>query len=132
MKLLMTTDTVGGVWTYAIELASALQSKGVEIILATMGAPLNADQNAQAHALPNLHIVESNFKLEWMQDPWEDVRAAGRWLLHLEEHFRPDIVHLNGYAHAALPFAAPIVCVAHSCVVSWWQAVKGEAAPPSW
>src|SRR5204863_5977395 len=43
-----------------------------------------------------------------------------------------DIVHLNGYAHAALPFAAPTVVVAHSCVLSWWRAVHEERAPPRW
>jgi glycosyltransferase involved in cell wall biosynthesis len=39
---------------------------------------------------------------------------------------------MNGYSHAALPFHAPRVVVAHSCVLSWWRAVKGEAAPPVW
>jgi glycosyltransferase involved in cell wall biosynthesis len=42
---------------------------------------------------------------------------------------RPDIVHVNGYAHAALSWPAPCVLVAHSCVRSWWLAVHGEEAP---
>jgi hypothetical protein len=67
-----------------------------------------------------------------MDEPWEDVAAAGRWLLGLEARFRPDIVHLNGYAHAALPFEAPVLVVGHSCVLSWWRAVKGVDAPPDW
>ena len=29
----------------------------------------------------------------------------------------------------ALPWHAPVVVVAHSCVRSWWRAVKGEGAP---
>jgi glycosyltransferase involved in cell wall biosynthesis len=44
----------------------------------------------------------------------------------------PDVVHLNGYCHAALPFHAPVVVVAHSCVFSWFEAVKGEAPPPAY
>jgi glycosyltransferase involved in cell wall biosynthesis len=67
-----------------------------------------------------------------MNNPWEDVAASGRWLLDLEQKLQPDVVHLNGYAHGALPFAAPIVVVAHSCVLSWWQAVKGVSAPREW
>jgi glycosyltransferase involved in cell wall biosynthesis len=45
---------------------------------------------------------------------------------------RPDLIHLNGYVHGALPWSAPKVMVGHSCVLSWWQAVKGEPAPPEW
>jgi glycosyltransferase involved in cell wall biosynthesis len=41
-------------------------------------------------------------------------------------------VHLNGYAHAALPWHAPVCVVAHSCVLSWWRAVHGESAPLTW
>jgi glycosyltransferase involved in cell wall biosynthesis len=40
------------------------------------------------------------------------------------------VVHLNGYCHAALPWRAPPVVVAHSCVLSWWRAVLGAPAPP--
>lgn len=34
MRILMTADTVGGVWTYALVLADALQRYDVEIALA--------------------------------------------------------------------------------------------------
>jgi glycosyltransferase involved in cell wall biosynthesis len=132
MKLLMTTDTIGGVWTYAIDLARALAAYRVEIALATMGAPLSPSQRRDVDACANVTLHESNFKLEWMDDPWGDVAAAGKWLLDLEQQVAPDLVHLNGYAHASLPFVAPIIVVAHSCVLSWWRAVKGETAPPSW
>ena len=81
-------------------------------------------------------------------DPWEEMEAAGTWLLELEERFRPDVIHLNGYSQAALPWRAPVLVVAHSCVLSWWQAVHGsprrrsgratrntcgqESMPPAW
>jgi glycosyltransferase involved in cell wall biosynthesis len=132
MKLLMTTDTIGGVWTYALDLAAALAPHGVEVALATMGAPMSAAQRRDAHAAGNITVHESAYKLEWMENPWEDVGRAGLWLLDLEHEVSADVVHLNGYAHGALPFTAPIVMVAHSCVLSWWQAVKGEVAPPQW
>ena len=125
----MSADTVGGVWTYAVELSRGLAARGVEVVLATMGAPLGADQRREAAGLT---VYESAYRLEWMDEPWEDVAAAGRWLLGLEARLRPDIVHLNGYAHAALPFQAPVLVVGHSCVLSWWRAVKGEDAPPAW
>jgi len=132
MKLLMTADTVGGVWTYALDMASALQPHGVEFVLATMGDPMSPQQKRDAAACGNVTVRESRYKLEWMENPWEDVKRSGQWLLELEQEFSPDVVHLNGYAHAQLPFRAPVVVVAHSCVLSWWRAVKGEAAPASW
>jgi glycogen synthase len=132
MKVLMSTDCVGGVWTYALDLAKALRAHGVEVHLATMGAALSPEQRRDAQAIENVVLHESTYRLEWMADPWDDVRRAGEWLLELEHEIRADVVHLNGYAHGALPFRAPVVVVAHSCVLSWWEAVKGEPAPASW
>lgn len=131
-KVLMTADTVGGVWTYALELALGLSDRGVEVALATMGGPLDDFQREKAERIPRLKLFESTFKLEWQDEPWRDVEKAGEWLLRLEERICPDLVHLNGYAHAALPWNAPKVVVGHSCVLSWWRAVKGESAPEAW
>lgn len=128
----MTADTVGGVWTYACELIAALAPHGVEVMLAAMGGAMSPAQARRAAQLQNLEVVESAFALEWMTDPWRDVDAAGDWLLGLAARLEPDIVHLNGYAHAVLPFAAPVVVVAHSCVWTWTRAVHGRDPGPEW
>lgn len=128
MRILMTADTVGGVWTYTLDLARAL-GPDVEVLVATMGAPASEQQRRELATVPNARLAESRFKLEWMDDPWEDVDRAGEWLLGLAAREAPDLVHLNGYAHAALPWEAPVLLVAHSCVCSWWRAVHGTAAP---
>ena len=128
MKILISTDTVGGVLTYTVELAAALEAAGDEVVVATMGPRL---RRAQREALP-ARVHESGFRLEWMDDPWDDVEAAGEWLLALEGEERPDVVHLCSYAHAALPFRAPKALVAHSDVLSWWRAVHGSEAPAEW
>ncbi|RJP14333.1 MAG: glycosyltransferase [Candidatus Abyssobacteria bacterium SURF_5] len=128
----MTADTVGGVWQYSLELAEALGAHGVEVVLATMGAPLSSRQRTVIRRVPNLVISESSYKLEWMEEPWADVEMAGRWLLGLESIVQPDIIHLNSYVHAALPWQAPKLIVAHSCVYSWFAAVQGHEPPPSW
>jgi glycogen synthase len=129
MKLLMTADTIGGVWTYSIELLRRLQAHGVQIVLATMGRMPNPGQCAQIRELSNVELIASEYRLEWMENPWRDVEAAGEWLLELDGRIKPDVVHLNGYAHAALPWTCPVLVVAHSCVLSWWLAVHGEQAP---
>jgi len=131
VKVLMTSDAVGGVWTYAMELSRALRCRGVSVALATMGPGPSDEQRRQAAEL-GVELYDSGYKLEWMEDPWEDVARAGVWLLGLARKVRPDIIHLNGYSHAALEWPAPVLTVAHSCVCSWWRAVKGEPAPARW
>lgn len=131
-RVLMTADTVGGVWTYAVELAEALASRGVQVMLATMGRRLSAEQRRRVSSLENVVVHESEYALEWMTEPWSDVSRAGDWLLGLEAQFQPDVVHLNGFAHAALPWEAPVLVGAHSCVLSWWRAVHGADAPAEW
>jgi glycosyltransferase involved in cell wall biosynthesis len=130
MKVLMTADTVGGVWTYAMELAHA--ASDIEFVIASMGRLPSDAQRATAAALPNVTLAGSDWKLEWMEDPWADLLRAGSWLLDLESDHSPDFVHLNGYVHGVLPFTRPALIVAHSCVLSWWSAVKNEPLPQSW
>lgn len=128
-KILMTTDAVGGVWQYSVDLASQLSARGAQVLLATMGPRPTEAQKQLVAGVPGVVLCESDYKLEWMQQPWSDVAAAGRWLSDLAAEFQPDVVHLNGYAHAALLWNAPTLVVAHSCVYSWWHAVH-RAAPP--
>ncbi len=131
-RVLMTGDTVGGVWTYALELARGLGPHGVEVFLAALGGAASPAQRAEAANTDNLRVLESDFKLEWMEEPWADVEASGRWLLRLEQEYTPDLVHLNSYGHGALSWRAPVLLTAHSCVLSWWRSVKGEPAPAEW
>lgn len=132
MKLLMTADAIGGVWTYALDLCAALDAFDVEIVLATMGARPQPSQRAAVAGLGNVELVESDFALEWMENPWRDVEAAGDWLLYEAHSHDVELIHLNGYAHAGLAWNRPVVSVAHSCVISWWRAVHGEEAPSEW
>jgi glycosyltransferase involved in cell wall biosynthesis len=132
LRLLMTADTVGGVWTYACELISALRVHDVEVTLATMGAPPSPGQVRAIAALPNAELESSSYALEWMPEPWRDVDAASEWLLGIAERIKPDVVHINGYAHAALSFGVPVISVAHSCVCTWFRAVRGCDAPSEW
>ncbi len=129
LTVLMTTDTVGGVLVYATTLAHALRRYNVTVILAAMGGPLSDDWKARIKTLDNVSCFESDYKLEWMDDPWPDVRKAGRWLQSLADRFGPDVVHLNNYTHVQLDWKCPTLVVGHSCVFSWHQAVYSQ--PPS-
>jgi glycosyltransferase involved in cell wall biosynthesis len=128
----MTADTVGGVWTFALDLVEQLGSRNVEVMLATMGPEPSPGQLEEASAIRNLRLAPSRYKLEWMDDPWEDIEASGAWLRELEQEFAPDLIHLNSFGHGSLQFRAPVLLTAHSCVVSWWSAVKRNPLPRPW
>jgi hypothetical protein len=123
--VLMTADAVGGIWTYTLELAGALAPFGVRTTIVTMGPRPDAQQIAAAAALPSVDLVTTDFALEWMDEGLRDAAAAADFLLGLEQRLRPTIVHLNGFAHGALPWNAPAIVVGHSCVLSWRDAVGG-------
>lgn len=132
-RVLLTADPIGGVWTYMLELARGLLSAGVEVVVASLGGPVSAAQRAAFARLgAGASLHENHGRLEWMDHPWDDVAAAGEWLLALERARQPDLVHLNGYVHAALPWRAPVLVAAHSCVCSWWRAVHRCDPPSSW
>ena len=130
--VLMTTDTVGGVWIYALEMARSLGERGVQVVLAAMGDRPSPVQLDAAASISTLKLESRPYKLEWMQQPWDDVRESGEWLLDLEAAYNPDIIHLNGYAHGALAWSAPVLIVGHSCVWSWFHAVRGSAPGAEW
>jgi glycogen(starch) synthase len=131
-RVLMTADTVGGVWTYALELADAVAPYGIDVHLATMGRRLSPSQWQEVRRSAVVDVHESELALEWMPEPWADVDRAGAWLQELVDEVQPELLHLNGYSHAALPWQVPTVVVAHSDVVSWWRAVHRAAPSEEW
>ncbi|TDH25252.1 glycosyltransferase [Segetibacter sp. 3557_3] len=132
LRILMTADTVGGVWTYAIQLCSSLSDSNVHFHLVTTGAPMQASQKLEAESLANVTVYDAGFQLEWMEEPWESIAEGGKWLLQLEKDLQPDLIHLNCYAYGALAWQAPVIVVAHSDVYSWWHSVNNSAPPASW
>jgi glycosyltransferase involved in cell wall biosynthesis len=131
-RILMTADTVGGVWTYALELVRSLDEFGVEVALATMGKPLSREQRHRIRGVRNLEVYPSSYRLEWMDDPWRDIGEAGDWLLSLRDELHPDLIHLNSYCHARLDWRLPVLLVAHSDVYSWFEHVRRSAPGPEW
>jgi glycogen(starch) synthase len=126
MKILLTTDTVGGVWDHTVTLARELDAAGHEVLVAVVGEP----RDERLAALPTgVQVVWRGYKLEWMQDAAVDVEAAGAWLTGLAEVWGADVVHLNQVAYAAHPFPAPVLVAVHSDVLSWWPHVNGCEAP---
>ncbi|HET7274960.1 MAG TPA: glycosyltransferase family 4 protein [Longimicrobiaceae bacterium] len=129
MRVLITTDTVGGVWEYTTTLATALEAYGHAVMVAVIGKL----SDGRAAALPAAAEVRVRpFRLEWMADAESDVEAAGEWLRELALEWRPDLVHLNQFGYAPAGFGAPTIVVAHSDVYSWFSEVQHREAPVEW
>ncbi|MBE7218473.1 MAG: glycosyltransferase family 4 protein [Caulobacteraceae bacterium] len=129
--VLLTTDAVGGVWTYALDLARGLAARGDRVTLAVLGPPPDADRRAAAMAT-GAELVDTGLPLDWLAADAGEVRAAGEALAALAERVGADLVHLNSPALAACArFRRPVVGVAHSCLRTWWAAVEGETLEPA-
>lgn len=129
-RVFMTTDGVGGVWQYALELARGFAVRGIETIFAVLGPSLCSAQSKEADRVPNLHVIETGLPLDWTATAPGEVDRAGRVLAELAGRYAADVVHLNAPALAVrVEYHAPLVVVAHSCVATWWRAVRGGPMP---
>ncbi len=130
--VLITADTVGGVWSYALDLARGLATHQVRVTLAIFGPAPSCGQIAAAALIPGLVLAEMGGGLDWTAPTSADVDLQGIRLAMLAADLRPDIIHLNSAALAAhARYPAPLVVACHSCVRTWWNAVKGAAPLPS-
>lgn len=125
-RILMTTDAVGGVWVYASSLARALCQRGDRVTLVVLGPAPTMDQLLPLHSVPGLDVEVTDLALEWMDPEATDAGRARAVLLSIADRVQPDIVHLNSYREASFDWPAPVLVVAHSCVLSWWQACRAH------
>ena len=126
----MTADAIGGVWTYALDLAAGLRGRSVEITLAVLGPAPSDAQRAAADKVSGLKLLETGLQLDWTAESRAEVSQAGHSLARLASDIGCDLVHLNSPALAAdAPFPCPVVAVCHSCVATWWAAVRGGELP---
>lgn len=127
MRLLMTTDAVGGVWQYAMDLAAALPA---EVTLAVLGPAPDADKRSAAHAA-GVRLVQTGLPLDWLSDGPGPLLAAAEAVARLAEDVGADLVHLNTPALAVARFSRPVVAVNHGCLGTWWDAVRGGPVDPA-
>ncbi len=72
----MTSDAVGGVLHYALDLAAGLADYGVQTTLALLGpAPTEAQRRAAA-TVPGLELAETGLALDWLAEDPAAVTAA--------------------------------------------------------
>jgi len=127
-RLMMTTDAVGGVWTFATNLSRELGSAGYEVLLVTLGPRPSAAQREMISGAAAVSLAETDLALEWQDPAGTDLAHARSVLEEIAEQFVPEIVHLNSFREASFGWKVPLIVAAHSCVNSWAEACgEGEA-----
>ena len=126
MHVLITSDTVGGVWTYTQELVTGLVQRGHQVTLVSFGKLPLPHQTRWMQTLPRLDYRPTEYRLEWMEVAERDVEDSKRYLELLIQEVQPDILHFSQYCYGDLATDIPKVVVAHSDIVSWWVAVHGR------
>lgn len=130
MRLFMTTDAVGGVWTYSIDLAHGLAAQGVQTTLAVLGPKPTEAQIAQASSVLGLDLIETGAELDWRARNQDDVACSAQRVCNLARQTNPDVVHLNSPSLAALArFGPSVVGACHSCTATWWEATQHRELP---
>lgn len=130
-RVLMTVDAVGGVWRYAMDLGRALSEHGIEMVYACLGPAPSHAQATEAESIGAL--VQVDAPLDWLVPDERELDRIPALLAELSDEYGVDLLHLNLPSQAAgLELDVPVVVVSHSCVVTWFRAVRGTSVPSSW
>jgi glycosyltransferase involved in cell wall biosynthesis len=130
-RLLMTIDAAGGVWRYAMDLARALRAHGVETAFLGFGPRPRADAEAEALRLGPLDWCDA--PPDWLAGDAAALDAVPGLIAEAAQRARAGIVQVNVPSQAAgLAGDLPVVAVHHSCVTTWFHAVRGAPPPEDW
>lgn len=131
MRVLITTDVVGGVWHFTHELAAGLLQSGNPVALVSFGGVPSPAQQQQCDLLAmqysgQFRYEASSVPLEWMQDNEAAYRDGHLVLMRIAAEFGAGLLHSNQFCFGALPLDIPKVLTAHSDVLSWAEACRPE------
>lgn len=135
MRVLLTTDTIGGVWTFTRELASGLMDRGHEVALVSFGRMPSDEQQQWVRSRemafgPAFRYASSDAPLEWMQENERAYSDGAKALYRVAEAFGPDVMHSSQFCFGGLELGVPKVITAHSDVLSWAAACQPNGLEP--
>ncbi|WP_419757567.1 glycosyltransferase family 4 protein [Acidisoma sp.] len=130
-RVFLSTDAVGGVWQYTLELARAFARRRVEVDIAVLGPGVSADQRRRVADLHGVRLHETGLPLDWTANAPSELDIASNTLAALAQQLNADTVQLHTPALVAQSlWHAPVLAVIHSCVGTWWSAMRGGADIP--
>lgn len=129
MRILLTTDTIGGVWTFTRELSAGLLRRGHTVALISFGRLPSPEQcewitSTEGEYGSSFFYEGSATPLEWMRTNSDAYVDALPLLLRIVGEFRPDVLHTSQFCFGRLPISLPKIVTAHSDVFSWASACK--------
>jgi phosphatidylinositol alpha-mannosyltransferase len=128
--VLLTTDAVGGIWRYTLDLANGLSALGVRCTIVCLGPVDEVEAELDVAKIEKASLLCEPLPLDWLASDVSDVKSAAQRLADIARARGVDIVHLHSPAYAAFAtFRVPVVVVNHSCVATWWQNVHGTELP---
>jgi len=132
-RVLMTVDAVGGVWRYAVDAAKGLARRGVKTLLVGVGPTPGAAASVEVSAIEGTRLVWLDAPLDWLAPEEHMLSRIGPELEALALGHDCALLHLNAPSQAVgLKRHLPVVVASHSCVVTWWQAMRDEPLPAAW
>lgn len=127
----MTADAVGGVWTYALDLAEGLAARGWRTTLAVLGPAPGMSQRLQARQVPGLDLHLTSLPLDWLAENPGELKRTAAAVARLCRETGAEVAQLNTPSLAALAaFPVPVVSVCHSCLATWWATMRDSPLPP--
>ncbi len=124
-RVFLSSDALGGVWTYSRDLATGLAQRGATVTLALLG-PVADDLELPS----SVTVLRTGLPLDWTAADPAALTEAGNLLAEIARGMAPDVIHLHAPALLANgDWQRPVVVMAHSCVGTWWRAVRGGALP---
>jgi glycogen synthase len=126
VHVLVTADTLSGVWTYSRELVTGLISRGIRVTLVSFGEIPLPQQTSWMDSLHGLDYRPTAFRLDWMQEGEHDLDDSFAYLTALVRELKPNLLHLNQLCYGSLPVRVPRVVVAHGDLISWSREVHGH------
>ena len=131
-RIVITTDAVGGVWRYAMDVAAGLARRGVAASLLGLGPGPSAAQAAEAGAA-GVELLWLDARLDWTLTDPAAAQALACDLAELAVRAGAGLLHLNAPALAgAVEPGIPMLVAAHSCLTTLWKAVRTGAPPAEW
>jgi len=128
-RIMVTTDAVGGVWRYSLELARVLVDHQIEVVLAVLGPTPDQMQRDEAAAV-GAKLLVTDLRLDWLAETPREIEHAAQILAGMAKRFEADTVQLHAPSLVGqVRWPVPVIAVAHSCVGTWWQAVRGDVLP---
>lgn len=131
--VLMTLDAVGGVWRYSLDLCRTLEVHGMHFLLVGLGPEPSKGQWEEVRGLRNADVVWLDIPLDWQAESAAQLESQPGWLSELARRWKVDLLHVNLPSQAVgLEIDCPVLVASHSCLATWWQAVRGGHLPPEW